>query len=108
MVARLATEFNLSETCYLTRIADSPNGTTIPRFRLRWFTPVAEVKWLLQNEKKNISVVHSILYDRVVYKWRTIVITLDPKLNIIAYVRPVWSLVLRLLSEYLQILCLVL
>ncbi|CAK9175835.1 unnamed protein product [Ilex paraguariensis] len=47
----VAREFNISETCYLTRITDSeseshdlPNGTiTTPRFRLRWFTPVAEV-----------------------------------------------------------------
>ncbi|CAL1361999.1 unnamed protein product [Linum trigynum] len=37
----LAAEFNISETCYLTRLlpATSPN----PKFRLRWFTPVAEV-----------------------------------------------------------------
>ena len=37
----LAAEFNISETCFLTRIAasDSPNT----RFQLRWFTPVAEV-----------------------------------------------------------------
>uniref|UniRef100_A0A2N9G7Y0 Ribosomal protein eL8/eL30/eS12/Gadd45 domain-containing protein n=1 Tax=Fagus sylvatica TaxID=28930 RepID=A0A2N9G7Y0_FAGSY len=39
----VAAEFNISETCYLTRLSgsdslDSPN----PRFRLRWFTPVAE------------------------------------------------------------------
>lgn len=32
----VAREFNLSETCYLTKITDS-------RYRLRWFTPVAEV-----------------------------------------------------------------
>ncbi|OMP05008.1 Phenazine biosynthesis PhzF protein [Corchorus olitorius] len=37
----VATEFNLSETCYLTRINESSNS---PRFRLRWFTPVTEVK----------------------------------------------------------------
>ncbi|KAH9728992.1 Phenazine biosynthesis PhzC/PhzF protein [Citrus sinensis] len=38
----VASEFNISQTCYLTRLtaADSPN----PRFRLRWFTPVAEVE----------------------------------------------------------------
>ncbi|GMY17170.1 putative isomerase [Fagus crenata] len=41
----VAAEFNISETCYLTRLSgsdslDSPN----PRFRLRWFTPVAEVE----------------------------------------------------------------
>ncbi|GMN18852.1 hypothetical protein TIFTF001_050865 [Ficus carica] len=47
----VAAEFNISQTCYLSRIAeseahDSPNGSstsTFPRFRLRWFTPVAEV-----------------------------------------------------------------
>lgn len=45
----LATEFNLSETCYLTRIADSdrsdisPNGSSNDRFHLRWFTPTTEV-----------------------------------------------------------------
>ncbi|KAK6260115.1 hypothetical protein SCA6_014589 [Theobroma cacao] len=38
----VAAEFNLSETCYLTRISDSSSHT--PRFRLRWFTPVSEVK----------------------------------------------------------------
>ncbi|KAF8394458.1 hypothetical protein HHK36_020666 [Tetracentron sinense] len=47
----VAREFNVSETCYLTRIAatesedrDSAIGDLNPRFRLRWFTPVAEVK----------------------------------------------------------------
>ncbi|KAA8548422.1 hypothetical protein F0562_000106 [Nyssa sinensis] len=47
----VAREFNISETCYLTRftdpesdIRDSSNTTANPRFRLRWFTPVAEVK----------------------------------------------------------------
>ncbi|GAV82729.1 PhzC-PhzF domain-containing protein/R3H-assoc domain-containing protein [Cephalotus follicularis] len=36
----VAAEFNISETCYLTRInIDSSN----PRFKLRWFTPVSEV-----------------------------------------------------------------
>ncbi|XP_057964454.1 uncharacterized protein LOC131155385 [Malania oleifera] len=44
----VATEFNLSETCYLTRISDSESpdssrGTQNPRFRLRWFTPTAEI-----------------------------------------------------------------
>lgn len=46
----VAREFNLSETCYLTRLTDSPESTndsgnalSIPRFHLRWFTPVAEV-----------------------------------------------------------------
>ncbi|XVE77760.1 hypothetical protein DITRI_Ditri13aG0088600 [Diplodiscus trichospermus] len=38
----VAAEFNISETCYLTRITDSNSPN--PRFRLRWFTPVAEVK----------------------------------------------------------------
>ncbi|XWS46797.1 hypothetical protein CRYUN_Cryun14cG0099100 [Craigia yunnanensis] len=38
----VATEFNISETCYLTRITDSASPN--PRFGLRWFTPVAEVK----------------------------------------------------------------
>jgi len=36
----VAAEFNISETCYLTRI----HGTSDPRFRLRWFTPLVEVK----------------------------------------------------------------
>ncbi|GFZ04691.1 phenazine biosynthesis PhzC/PhzF protein [Actinidia rufa] len=47
----VASEFNISETCYLTRIADSElktrdssDATPNPRFRLRWFTPVTEVK----------------------------------------------------------------
>lgn len=47
----VAAEFNLSETCYLTRLADSEardsahgHGPSVPRFRLRWFTPVTEVK----------------------------------------------------------------
>lgn len=38
----VAAEFNISDTCYLTRIIDSASPN--PRFRLRWFTPVAEVK----------------------------------------------------------------
>ncbi|KAL4603025.1 hypothetical protein ACB092_10G096100 [Castanea dentata] len=43
----VATEFNISMTCYLTRLTDtgsdslkSPN----PSFHIRWFTPVAEVE----------------------------------------------------------------
>ncbi|KAJ1405128.1 Phenazine biosynthesis PhzF protein [Sesbania bispinosa] len=36
----VAAEFKISETCYLTRL----HGTSIPRFRLRWFTPLLEVK----------------------------------------------------------------
>lgn len=56
----VAREFNISETCYLTRItdpeshfSDSGNGsldstaTAHPKFRLRWFTPVAEVNHLI-------------------------------------------------------------
>ncbi|XP_017415775.1 uncharacterized protein LOC108326675 isoform X2 [Vigna angularis] len=45
----LATEFNLSETCYLTRIADSDRSDissiepSNDRFHLRWFTPTTEV-----------------------------------------------------------------
>ncbi|CAF1923568.1 BnaC05g01790D [Brassica napus] len=38
----LATEFNLSETCFLTPITVS-DDQVLPRFSLRWFTPVAEV-----------------------------------------------------------------
>ncbi|KAH9613046.1 hypothetical protein KSS87_000759, partial [Heliosperma pusillum] len=37
----LASEFNISETCFLTRITDS--DSVHPRFHLRWFTPVAEL-----------------------------------------------------------------
>ncbi|BAT95612.1 hypothetical protein VIGAN_08236900 [Vigna angularis var. angularis] len=46
----LATEFNLSETCYLTRIADSDRSDissiepSNDRFHLRWFTPTTEVE----------------------------------------------------------------
>lgn len=40
----VAAEFNISETCYLSRITHSLHGISNPRFRLRWFTPVAEVK----------------------------------------------------------------
>ncbi|KAK1294832.1 hypothetical protein QJS10_CPA16g01389 [Acorus calamus] len=35
----LAMEFNISETCFLTPIV-----AAAPRYRLRWFTPVAEVE----------------------------------------------------------------
>ncbi|KAK2642922.1 hypothetical protein Ddye_024685 [Dipteronia dyeriana] len=38
----VAREFNISETCYLKRITDQPDSN--PSFRLRWFTPVAEVE----------------------------------------------------------------
>ncbi|MCL7036013.1 hypothetical protein MKW94_012928 [Papaver nudicaule] len=39
-------EFNLSETCYLTRIhhQEADESKSNPRFHLRWFTPVAEVE----------------------------------------------------------------
>lgn len=45
----LAKEFNLSETCYLTPLTDCDIGSSftysvVPRFLLRWFTPVTEVK----------------------------------------------------------------
>ncbi|KAJ4954608.1 hypothetical protein NE237_011391 [Protea cynaroides] len=47
----VATEFNLSETCYLIPIQstvsnanDLSNGQSVRRFHLRWFTPVAEVE----------------------------------------------------------------
>lgn len=39
----VAAEFNLSVTCYLTRITESHGTTSYPRFDLRWFTPVSEV-----------------------------------------------------------------
>ncbi|KAK9001897.1 hypothetical protein V6N11_024592 [Hibiscus sabdariffa] len=40
----VASEFNISQTCYLTRITDSDSPN--PRFRLRWFTPVTEVSFI--------------------------------------------------------------
>ncbi|PIA30485.1 hypothetical protein AQUCO_05500038v1 [Aquilegia coerulea] len=50
----VAKEFNISETCYLTRIRTDTESTVVneslnstdltPRFLLRWFTPVGEVK----------------------------------------------------------------
>ncbi|RZB85359.1 putative isomerase BH0283 isoform A [Glycine soja] len=41
----VATEFNLSETCYLTPIAESERSDiSLNRFRLRWFTPATEVE----------------------------------------------------------------
>ncbi|XP_020227300.1 uncharacterized protein LOC109808646 [Cajanus cajan] len=46
----IATEFNLSETCYLTRIAESERSHISLKehstdcFHLRWFTPTTEVK----------------------------------------------------------------
>ncbi|KAL6505113.1 hypothetical protein OROGR_024930 [Orobanche gracilis] len=41
----VAREFNLSETCFLTRLPQTAESkiVSVPRFRLRWFTPVAEV-----------------------------------------------------------------
>lgn len=39
----VASEFKLSETCYLTRVTDS-TPTSDPRFGLRWFTPSNEVE----------------------------------------------------------------
>ncbi len=41
----VATEFNISQTSYLTRIPRPAGGPSpsSPRFHLRWFTPVAEV-----------------------------------------------------------------
>ncbi|KAM7254319.1 hypothetical protein ACFE04_032001 [Oxalis oulophora] len=38
----VAAEFNISETCYLTRVVVNDNSPN-PRFKLRWFTPVDEV-----------------------------------------------------------------
>ncbi|XP_058200299.1 uncharacterized protein LOC131315197 isoform X2 [Rhododendron vialii] len=44
----VAAEFNLAVTCYLTRIAEPEpevrDSVPNPRFRLRWFNPLAEVK----------------------------------------------------------------
>ncbi|OIW12680.1 hypothetical protein TanjilG_24613 [Lupinus angustifolius] len=46
----IAAEFNISETCYLTRIVQyessdtSLNEASTARFHLRWFTPTTEVK----------------------------------------------------------------
>ncbi|QCE09391.1 uncharacterized protein LOC114183894 [Vigna unguiculata] len=39
----LAAEFNISETCFITPITPI-SDSSVPTFRLRWFTPVAEVK----------------------------------------------------------------
>ncbi|XP_030458888.1 uncharacterized protein LOC115679434 isoform X1 [Syzygium oleosum] len=39
----VAREFNISITCFLTRVAASGTDDLSPRFHLRWFTPVAEV-----------------------------------------------------------------
>ncbi|KAI4380134.1 hypothetical protein MLD38_006357 [Melastoma candidum] len=40
----VATEFNISQTSYLTKDGSDDAVAGCPRFRLRWFTPVAEVK----------------------------------------------------------------
>ncbi|KAL8054991.1 hypothetical protein ABFS82_04G026400 [Erythranthe guttata] len=42
----VAREFNISQTCFLTRLTESADSVvaSVPRFRLRWFTTVAEVK----------------------------------------------------------------
>lgn len=44
----VAAEFNISETAFLSRIGsgvlDSENSDPSPKFALRWFTPVAEVR----------------------------------------------------------------
>lgn len=40
---KIAAEMNLSETAFITRINPSDSFTTGSRFRLRWFTPAAEV-----------------------------------------------------------------
>lgn len=37
----VATEFNISQTCFVTPVVN--HGSEIPRFHLRWFTPVSEV-----------------------------------------------------------------
>ena len=43
----VAAEFNFPDTCYLTRLSGSDSlDLSNPRFRLRWFTPVAEVSLL--------------------------------------------------------------
>lgn len=39
----VATEFNISQTSFITPITPISESSN-PRFRLRWFTPVAEVK----------------------------------------------------------------
>lgn len=47
----VATEFNLSETCYLTPIAESERSDiSLNRFRLRWFTPATEVNFVFLTQ----------------------------------------------------------
>ena len=43
----VAAEFNISTTCYLTQLTHSDSPT--PQFRIRWFSPVAEVCTLACN-----------------------------------------------------------
>ncbi|XP_039164304.1 uncharacterized isomerase BH0283 isoform X1 [Eucalyptus grandis] len=38
----VAREFNISVTCFLTKVAASGTEDSSPRFRLRWFSPVTE------------------------------------------------------------------
>ncbi|KAF4379995.1 hypothetical protein G4B88_029987 [Cannabis sativa] len=65
----VAAEFNISETSYLTRLPSESNsdGSSTPRFRLRWFTPVVEfvtlsgiltAKKVAQNNKASDGVAH--------------------------------------------------
>jgi PhzF family phenazine biosynthesis protein len=54
----LATEFNISETCYLTPI----HGTSIPRFGLRWFTPVIEVLQFMSTKSHTLVFNHTHSY----------------------------------------------
>jgi PhzF family phenazine biosynthesis protein len=50
----VAAEFNISETCYLTRLTGSGSfDSSIPRFRLRWFTPVTEVTSFFISKTKS-------------------------------------------------------
>ncbi|XP_060895975.1 phenazine biosynthesis-like domain-containing protein 1 [Labrus mixtus] len=64
---KIATEMNLAETAFITKINPSDNFTTGSRFRLRWFTPTNEVNLcghatlasaavLFQNKKNENSV----------------------------------------------------
>jgi PhzF family phenazine biosynthesis protein len=43
----LAAEFNISMTCYLIPIQQ---GTEIPRFHLRWFSPIVEVLFMINTQ----------------------------------------------------------
>ncbi|KAK7857136.1 phenazine biosynthesis-like domain-containing protein 1 [Quercus suber] len=45
MLQAVAAEFNIFETCYLTRLTRSDSlDSSSPRFRLRCFTPIAKVE----------------------------------------------------------------